>query len=596
MRFSSFSIRLKVGLGFGVIVAVVAALGAAALMELRAVNASTEQIATSDLVSVQLAANMRDTLGTIRRAEARHVMSNSPLEMDNQEARIASERKKLVALEARAVRIFDSPEEVQLLGAYQKHRDDWYAEWEKMRIASRKGADGSEEAQALYVTAGSKAFNLAFNDLEQLSDINSKESDAMWAQAQHVYASAQAVVTVGIASAILLALVLAWYIARSIAQPIVQAVQSAQRMASGDMSVAIRSTGSDETARLLNALDEMRSGLAKVVSSVRLGAESVATASAEIAQGNNDLSARTEQQAGALQETASNMDGLSSTVRQNADSARQASALAQSATQVAVSGGQVVGEVVQTMRGINESGRKIGDIIGVIDAIAFQTNILALNAAVEAARAGEQGRGFAVVASEVRTLAGRSADAAKEIKNLISASVARVEQGTVLVDKAGATMTEVVGSIRRVTEIVASISAASTEQAQGVAQVGVAVTDMDQTTQQNAALVEQMAAAATSLKTQAQDLVQLVATFKLQDGTYPAGTTPDVTVHKAMAPEVSVLPAVDVNIQQAAGRALDHSNDRTQARAKSVMKKTTIQYRQTALGMHSGPADTHSAF
>jgi methyl-accepting chemotaxis protein len=251
------------------------------------------------------------------------------------------------------------------------------------------------------------------------------------------------------------------------------------------------------------------------VSNVRIGSEGVATASAEIAQGNNDLSARTEQQASSLEETAASMEELSATVKQNADSARQANQLAAQASTVAVQGGDVVGQVVETMKGINDSSRKISDIISVIDGIAFQTNILALNAAVEAARAGEQGRGFAVVASEVRSLAGRSAEAAKEIKNLINASVERVEQGTVLVDKAGVTMAEVVSAIRRVTDLMGEISAASNEQSAGVSQVGEAVISMDQVTQQNAALVEEMAAAASSLKSQANDLVQIVAVFDL---------------------------------------------------------------------------------
>jgi methyl-accepting chemotaxis protein len=307
----------------------------------------------------------------------------------------------------------------------------------------------------------------------------------------------------------------AYWIGRGIKIQLGAAIQAAEGFAAGDLVQPLRVQGNDEPAQLLRAMEVMRTSLSRVVASVRQGSESVATASAEIAQGNHDLSARTEQQASALEETAASMEELGSTVKQNADSARQANQLAMNASTVAIHGGEVVGQVVETMKGINESSRKIADIISVIDGIAFQTNILALNAAVEAARAGEQGRGFAVVASEVRSLAGRSAEAAKEIKTLIGTSVERVEQGTALVDKAGTTMTEVVTSIRRVTDIMGEISAASNEQSAGVSQVGEAVSQMDQTTQQNAALVEEMAAAASSLKSQAQDLVQVVAVFKL---------------------------------------------------------------------------------
>jgi methyl-accepting chemotaxis protein len=305
---------------------------------------------------------------------------------------------------------------------------------------------------------------------------------------------------------------------RSITGPVTQAVGVAKAVADGDLGVDVPVQGNNEFSQLMQALASMRDHLAKVVTQVRQGSEGVATASAEIAEGNNDLSARTEQQASALEETAASMEQLGSTVKQNAESAQHANQLANSASIIAVEGGNVVAQVVETMKGINASSRKISDIISVIDGIAFQTNILALNAAVEAARAGEQGRGFAVVASEVRSLAGRSAEAAKEIKSLINASVERVEQGTTLVDQAGVTMTEVVSSIKRVTDIMGEISSASKEQALGVAQVGEAVTQMDQATQQNAALVEEMAAAASSLKSQAQELVATVGAFKLPQG------------------------------------------------------------------------------
>lgn len=292
------------------------------------------------------------------------------------------------------------------------------------------------------------------------------------------------------------------------------ATAAVNAVAQGDLTVAIPVRAGD-TSSLMSALAGMRESLVKVVTEVRGNSENVATASAQIAQGNQDLSERTEQQASALQQTAATMEELGSTVRNNADSAQQASQLARGASAVAARGGEVVGQVVTTMQSINDSSRKIGDIISVIDGIAFQTNILALNAAVEAARAGEQGRGFAVVASEVRSLAQRSADAAKEIKSLIGRSVEQVSQGTTLVDEAGKTMDEIVASIRRVTDIVTEISSASVEQSSGVQQVGEAVSQMDQATQQNAALVEESAAAAESLRSQAQQLVQAVAVFRL---------------------------------------------------------------------------------
>ena len=305
------------------------------------------------------------------------------------------------------------------------------------------------------------------------------------------------------------------FFVRSITGPVGDAVRVARAVADGNLAIEVPVLGSNELGQLMAALSDMREHLEQVVTAVMHGSESVATASAEIAQGNNDLSDRTEQQASALEQTAASMEQLGSTVNQNADSARQANQLAQSASTVAVRGGDVVGQVVNTMRDINNSSRKIADIISVIDGIAFQTNILALNAAVEAARAGEQGRGFAVVASEVRLLAGRSAEAAREIKALITASVERVEHGSTLVDHAGATMTEVVDAIKRVTDIMGEISSASSEQSLGVAEIGEAVGQMDQVTQQNAALVEQMAAAASSLKSQAQDLLDTVPVFHL---------------------------------------------------------------------------------
>ena len=329
-------------------------------------------------------------------------------------------------------------------------------------------------------------------------------------------------------------------IARSIVRPLGQAVDVARTVAGGDLGSRIVVDSRDETGQLLEALREMNDSLARVVGEVRSGTDNIATASGQIATGNQDLSSRTEEQASSLEETAASMEQLTSTVKQNADNARQANQLAVSASEVAVKGGTVVGQVVDTMASINESSKKIVDIIGVIDGIAFQTNILALNAAVEAARAGEQGRGFAVVAAEVRNLAQRSAAAAKEIKGLIDDSVGKVQAGSELVGEAGQTMQEIVGSVKRVTDIMGEITAASQEQTAGIEQINQAITQMDQVTQQNAALVEEAAAAAASLQEQAGGLVQAVSVFRMGGASQaapaarkPAGTA---VARKATAP------------------------------------------------------------
>ena len=339
-----------------------------------------------------------------------------------------------------------------------------------------------------------------------------------YAEAQSEYNSIFMVTSIIVSSGVLLAVIVGFFLIRAIVGPLNEGIAIANAVASGDLTSRIDVHSTNETGRLMMALKQMNDNLVELVGKVRMGTDSITTASSEIAAGNSDLSQRTEEQASSLEETASSMEELASTVKQNADNARQANQLAAGASEVAVKGGTVVGQVVQTMSSINESSKKIVDIISVIDGIAFQTNILALNAAVEAARAGEQGRGFAVVATEVRTLAQRSATAAKEIKELIKDSVSKVEDGTRLVDEAGATMDEIVSAVKRVTDIMSEISAASQEQSAGIEQVNQAVTQMDEVTQQNAALVEEASAAAESMQEQAQALTQAVTVFKLSGG------------------------------------------------------------------------------
>jgi len=375
-----------------------------------------------------------------------------------------------------------------------------------------------EQAKALYQARMSDLQRAFTPTLDGLKDVENSLAQEKY---QAINATNQAVNVIMIAGtllALLLGGLLGWAIARSITRPLEQALHVAQTVAAGDLSAHFEPSGHDQVAELLRALAAMNASLARVVGEVRTSADSISTGASEIASGNADLSQRTEQQASSLEQTAASMEQLTATVKQNAETARAASQIAAGASAAAEQGGAVVGRVVGTMQEISASSQKIADIIGVIDGIAFQTNILALNAAVEAARAGEQGRGFAVVASEVRSLAGRSAAAAKEIKELIGASVQRVEQGSQLVAQAGQSVGEIVSQVKRVTDLIAEISAASNEQSEGIGQIGQAVQQLDHATQQNAALVEQSAAASESLKGQAAHLIALVGQFKLDQG------------------------------------------------------------------------------
>ncbi|WP_422016581.1 methyl-accepting chemotaxis protein [Roseateles sp.] len=520
MRFADQSLRTKLLGGFAVVLLIAVLVVLFSIFQLGRINQASTDISTRYLPAVLLTSEINTNTADFRNAQFEHVVTDVPARMDGFEKEMAAVQARMDDHRKRYAALISGDEERRLWDRFEAAWASYLAAQPELLKLSR--AQQVTEAQALLDGEAGKRFQAASDALEALITLNRARADQANTDADVLYANARLLLVLALLAMVAAGGAIGWLLSGRIAGDVGRAQRAVESIADGDLTTDIRATGTDETGRMLTALAAMQSRLAAIVSGVRSNAESVATASGQIAQGNSDLSQRTEEQASALQQTAATMDELSSTVRNNADNAQQANQLALGASTVAVEGGAVVGEVVETMRGINESSRKIADIIGTIDGIAFQTNILALNAAVEAARAGEQGRGFAVVAGEVRTLAQRSAEAAKEIKSLIGTSVERVALGTAQVDKAGATMTEIVNAIRRVSDIVAEISSASSEQAAGVGQVGDAITQMDKVTQQNAALVEEGAAAAMSLRDQAAALVKSVAGFKLGTADRPA--------------------------------------------------------------------------
>ena len=506
----------RLGLGFALVILAGLAVAILGRLELGSIDAEVRFLLTDRVAKVNQLNQVKDNLNHVAHSIRNIVIATDGDTMDAENKQIQTVHTQTTAVIEQLNASIQSAEGRQLMQELAKVRPPYNASIDRVIVLAT--GYSNEEARTALLT---EAQPLLISYLKTVDELINLQERLMKETGDHVHKATAftgwLILAIATAAA-LIGAVIAWALTRSITRQLGgepdYTTSVVHEIAAGNLAVDVHTRAGDSTS-LLAQIKTMRDSLAKVVAHVRESSEAVASASTQISEGNNDLSGRTEEQASALQQTAASMEQLSSTVKQNADNARQANQLAQSASTVAIQGGDVVAQVVNTMKGINDSSKKIADIIGVIDSIAFQTNILALNAAVEAARAGEQGRGFAVVASEVRSLAGRSANAAKEIKELITDSVTRVEQGTSLVGQAGVTMSEVVNSIRRVTDIMGEISAASSEQSAGVSQVGEAVTQMDQTTQQNAALVEEMAAAAASLSTQAQDLVQTVAMFKL---------------------------------------------------------------------------------
>jgi methyl-accepting chemotaxis protein len=517
---SSFFQNLKIGarlmLGFAAVLCLTVLVGVTGIHGISVINAATADEATNWLPATRELGNAGTGLQAERRAEALIVQATTPEVATAESASLEKAKAAVAESWKRYQATIDSAEEQQLATAVEERMKAYLAvQVRALDLAHNADAAG---AWALYNGEGRAAFNALNDAVVACTEFQTRGAEKAYAQSQDDYKQTRNLVVGMLVVAVLLGTVLGRLTTTSITRPIHKAVHLAETVAAGDLTSRVTVRRKDECGQLLAALGRMNENLGRIVGQVRQATDSIATGSSQIATGNADLSQRTEEQASNLQQTAASMEQLTVTVKHNADAAHQARQLSQTAQQAAHAGGQVVGQVVSTMADISESSRKIADIIGVIDGIAFQTNILALNAAVEAARAGEQGRGFAVVASEVRSLAQRSAEAAKEIKSLIAASVERVEAGSSLVGNAGTAIEDIMRQVQRVNDLVGEISAASIEQSTGIGQIGDAVAQLDQVTQQNAALVEESAAAAESLRQQAAHMTHTVSTFRLAEG------------------------------------------------------------------------------
>jgi methyl-accepting chemotaxis protein len=514
--FRRFSIRSRlIAMWVGIMLAL-ALVGGSGTFGLVSFNASNKAFIETDYAWKQRMAKLNASLGNMRRYEKDMIIHMTD------EAKLKDYSNKWTLANTSAYNVLlDASAHAEEIGATDKIKSadeklkEYTTRFQRVAKQLENGAFDTPSAAARVMLGAREAYATLEKEVTSIDAQLDERASEQAAKGDRVFKNAVfGVIASAIMAAVAFCIAFFWFV-RSTTIPIMELIQHAEAIADGDLARDIRSIGKDELSELAQAMSLMTSSLSKVVAEVRDSSESIATASSEIAQGNADLSSRTESQAGSLQQTASSVEQLTGTVKQNADAARQANQLASAASMDATRGGEVVQKVVATMSGINASSKKISEIISVIDGIAFQTNILALNAAVEAARAGEQGRGFAVVASEVRSLAQRSADAAKEIKTLIGNSVDQVATGSALVNEAGESMEEIVTSVKRVTDIIAEITAATVEQSGGIEQVNTAVGQLDQMTQQNAALVEQSAAAASSLKDQAARLAQTVKQFSI---------------------------------------------------------------------------------
>jgi methyl-accepting chemotaxis protein len=509
---SRMLVGTKLGAAFAVILTLMVTVGVFSIVQLSNVNAQSTVIVQDWMPSSGAALKIGRQVSNFRTREYR-LMTVPAADRTAAFTTLADGQKAVEDSLAVYEKLVSSDKERAIYGDLKKQWVDYLKVSQDMQAAMKAGSE--DVAFKLIAKDSLPMFNALSKSMDDLVALNDEGARVASEKADATYATGRMLIIGMMIGSVCIGAVFAVIITRMITRPLVSAVRVARAVADGDLTQEVNSQGHDELAQLLQAQAAMVTKLRGIVSEVRSGVESVSTASVQIANGNHDLSARTEQTASSLQQTASSMEQLTGTVSQSADTASQANQIASSAASAATRGGEVVSQVVTSMQQISGSSKKIADIIGVVDGIAFQTNILALNAAVEAARAGELGRGFAVVASEVRSLAQRSADAAKEIKVLIGTSVETVESGSRQVEEAGIAMTEIVAGVRRVTDLMAEIAAAAAEQRDGIGQVNNAVSDLDQMTQQNAALVEESAAAAGSLRDQAQRLSEVVSVFNV---------------------------------------------------------------------------------